>query len=212
MKQIFLSLITITTLLAAASARAADDWIPMFDGKTLDGWKSNEETPDCFSVEDGKLKVSGGRAHMFYVGTDGKATFKNFELKAKVMTLPGANSGIYFHTEFQEKGWPARGFECQVNTTHKDPRKTGGLYAVKDVMNDAPAKDNEWFDYNIRVEGKHVVLKINGKVTADWTEPDDWQPPKNMPGRRISEGTFCLQGHDPKSTTYYKDIAVKRLP
>ncbi len=59
---------------------------------------------------------------------------------------------------------------------------------------------------------QHVAVKINGKVAADWTQPDDWQPPKNMPGRCIAEGTFCLQGHDPKSTTYYKGIMVKPLP
>ncbi|MBI5686568.1 MAG: DUF1080 domain-containing protein [Verrucomicrobia bacterium] len=211
MKHAYFSLLVITMLLAAV-ARADDGWTRMFDGKSLAGWKSNEEVPGCFTVEDGKLKVSGGRAHIFYVGPDGKASFKNFEFKAKVMTTPGGNSGIYFHTEFLEKGWPAKGFECQVNSTHKDPKKTGGLYAIQDVMNNAPSKDNEWCDYSIKVEGKHVVVKINGKVTADWTEPADWQPPKNMPGRRIAEGTFCLQGHDPKSITFYKDIMVRRLP
>ena len=102
----------------------------MFDGKTLNGWKSNEEVPGCFTVEDGKLKVSGGRAHLFYVGADGKAVFKNFEFKAKVMTTPGSNSGIYFHTEFVEKGWPVKGFECQVNVTHKDPKKTAETFRV----------------------------------------------------------------------------------
>jgi hypothetical protein len=212
MKHALLSLITTAALLAAASAHAADGWTSMFDGKTLNGWKSNDEVQGCFTVEDGKLKVSGGRAHLFYVGTDGKATFKNFEFKAKVMTTPGSNSGIYFHTEFVEKGWPPKGFECQVNTSHKDPKKTGGLYAIKDVMNDAPSKDNQWCDYEIKVQGKRVVVKINGKVSADWTEPADWEPPKNMSGRRIAEGAFCLQGHDPKSTTFYKDIRVKRLP
>jgi len=184
----------------------------MFDGKTLNGWKSNEEVPGCFTVEEGKLKVSGGRAHLFYVGPDGKATFKNFEFKAKVMTTPGSNSGIYFHTEFLEKGWPVKGYECQVNTTHKDPKKTGGIYAIQDVMNDAPSKDNEWCDYYIKVQGKRILVQINGKTSADWTEPADWQPPKNMAGRRIGEGTFCLQGHDPKSTIFYKDIMVKPLP
>src|SRR5437879_1265022 len=92
------------TLLAAV--RADDGWISMFNGKDLSGWKSNaatEDKPDekknTFSVEDGKLKVSGGRAHIFYVGPDGNAKFKNFEFKAKMMTMPGANSGIYFHTQ-----------------------------------------------------------------------------------------------------------------
>ena len=210
MKRFFLSLIAITIL--SATAHAADGWVSLFDGKTLDGWKSNNDTPGCFTVTNGTLKVSGGRAHLFYVGPTGKAAFANFEFKAKVMTTPGSNSGIYFHTEFQEKGWPNKGYECQVNTTHSDAKKTGGLYAIKDVMNVAPSKDNEWFEYDIKVEGKHVVLQINGQTTADFTEPEGWNPPAGMSGRRLSSGTFALQGHDPKSTTYYKDIQVKPLP
>jgi len=207
MKHILLSLLAATILCAAEQG-----WISMFDGKTLNGWKSNDEVPGCFSVENGALKVSGGRAHLFYVGPDGKAKFKNFEFKAKVMTTPGSNSGIYIHTEFQDKGWPSKGYECQVNTSHKDVKKTGGLYGIQDVLNNAPSKDNEWFDYYIKVEGKRIIVKINDKITADFTEPENWEPPAKMPGRRLSEGTFCLQAHDPKSTVFYKDIFVRPLP
>lgn len=202
----------LAALMTGVGVRAEEaGWVSMFDGKSLAGWKSNEEVKDVFTVEDGCLKVSGGRAHIFYEGAGG-AKFRNFEFKAKVKTTPGSNSGIYFHTAFQEKGWPSKGYECQVNSTHTDRKKTGGLYAVRDVLDNAPSKDGEWFDYVIRVEGKHITLKIDGKVTAEFTEPDDWTPPKNMDGRRLSEGTFAIQGHDPKSTTYYKDIAVRALP
>lgn len=194
----------------------AEGWISMFNGKDLTGWKSNTPTEgqkeDVFSVKDGELVVSGGRSHLFYAGADGNAKFRNFEFKAKVKTTAGSNSGIYFHTEFQAKGWPAKGYECQVNATHTDPKKTGGLYAVADVLNDAPNKDDEWFDYSIKVEGNHIVVSINGKVTTDWTQPADWTPPANMAGRKIGEGTIALQGHDPKSTTYYKDIQIRPLP
>jgi hypothetical protein len=132
-------------------------------------------------------------------------------LKAEVKTFPHANSGIYFHTRFQEEGWPARGFEAQVNQTHADPKKTGGLYAVKDVMNVPPAADGTWFLYEIIVEGKHVVLKVDGKVTTDWTEPDPPQPPKGMEGRVIGHGTIALQGHDPGSEVHYRNLRIKAL-
>ena len=207
-------------VLCSAVAAAADDrWIAMFNGKDLSGWKSNaanENQPaGVFSVKDGELIVSGGRAHLFYVGADGDAKFKNFEFKAKVKTTPGSNSGLYFHTQFQEKGWPSAGYECQVNATHSDRKKTGGLYAVADVMDNAPNKDGAWFDYAIKVEGKHIVISINGKVTTDWTQPADWDPAKtlsNMPGRKLGEGTFAIQGHDPKSVIHYKDLFIKALP
>lgn len=212
----------LTSLVIAASASAADDWVSMFNGKDLSGWKSNAATDEksdrksgVFTVKDGDLVVTGGRAHLFYVGPDGDAKFKNFEFKAKVKTTPGSNSGIYFHTRFQDSNWPAKGFECQVNATHTDIKKTGGLYAVADVLNTAPHKDNEWFDYSIKVVGRHIVISINGKVTTDWTQPADWDPAKalkNMPGRILGEGTIAIQGHDPKSTTYFKELFIKPLP
>lgn len=209
----------LATLALGAAACAADGWITMFNGKDLTGWKSNTATEnqpaDVFSVKDGELVVSGGRAHLFYVGEDGKASFKNFVFKAKVKTTPGSNSGIYFHTRYEDKGWPSAGYECQVNATHSDRKKTGGLYAVADVMDNAPNKDGEWFDYAIKVDGSHITVMINGKVTADWKQPADWDPAKNlpgMPGRKLGEGTIALQGHDPKSVVHYKDLSIKPLP
>lgn len=213
MKTTFLSLLTVLAM--SAVALAEDGWISMFNGKDLTGWKSNDEVPGVFTVEDGSLKVAGGRAHLFYVGPDGKASFKNFEFKAKFMTTPGANGGIYLHTAYQEKGWPEKGYECQVNATHTDRKKTGGLYAVQDVLDNAPNKDNEWADYYIKVEGKRIIIKINGQTTVDWTQPDDWDPAKalkGMPGRALSEGLIAIQGHDPKSVAFYKDLQIKPLP
>lgn len=213
MKTTFLTLLSVVALSAVAFAE--DGWTSMFNGKDLSGWKSNEEVPGSFTVEDGKLKVSGGRAHIFFVGADGNAKFKNFEFKAKFMTTPGANGGIYIHTTYQDKGWPEKGYECQVNATHTDRKKTGGLYAVQDVLDNAPNKDNVWSDYYIKVEGKHITIKIDGKTTVDWTQPDDWDPAKSlkgMPGRSLSEGTIAIQGHDPKSVAFYKDLEIKPLP
>ena len=194
----------------AAPAADKDGWFSLFDGKTLDGWKVNTENPATFKVEDGCIVTNGPRTHLFYAGPVQNANFKNFEFQCQVMTFPGSNSGVYFHTEYQDKGWPVKGYECQVNNTHSDPKKTGGLYAIKDCM-EAPAKDNEWFTYYIKVEGKHAIIKINGKVTADFTEPDGYAPPKGMEGRKISSGTFAIQGHDPKSKVMFKDIKVKPL-
>lgn len=210
-----IAIFALLSLFVSAAARADEGWVSMFNGKDLAGWKSNEEVPGVFAVENGELKVHGGRAHLFYVGESDDASFKNFEFKAKVKTLPQANSGLYFHTVFQATGWPAQGYECQVNATHKDRKKTGGLYAVQDVLDQAPNTDGEWFDYYIKVEGKHITIKINEVTTVNWTEPDDWDPAvalKNMPGRKLSAGTIAIQGHDPASTVFYKDLFIRPLP
>lgn len=209
--------LAVFAVVGAFSSQAADNdgFVSIFNGQDLTGWKSNEETPNSFVIKDGVLEVVSGRAHLFYVGEKGDAKFKNFEFKAKVKHMPNSNSGIYIHTEYQAEGWPAAGFECQVNsTTHKDPKKTGGLYAVKDVMNTAPVADGEWFDYHIKVEGRRITIRINGEVTTDWTQPEDWNPEtalKNMPGRKLNPagGTIALQGHDPVSVVHYKELQLK---
>ena len=187
-----------------------DGFVDLFDGKSLDDWKIGDNA-DSWSVKDGEIVVHGkGPAHLFYNGPINNHDWKNFHLKAEVLTKPKANSGIYFHTKFQEKGWPDQGFEAQVNQTHGDPKKTGGLYNIKDVMNVAPAEDNKWFVYEIIVEGKHVILKIDGKVTTDWTEAEKPTPPTK--GRIIQHGTIALQGHDPNSECHYKSVKIKALP
>jgi len=184
-------------------------WISLFDGKSLDGWKVGENAA-TFSVENGTIIAHGNTAHLFYEGPVKDHNFKNFEFKADVMTEPGSNSGIYFHTQYQESSWPAKGYEVQVNNSHTDWRRTGSLYAVQDVK-EVYVKDNEWYTESFSVQGKRVIIKINDKVVVDYTEPDNVQRPADMAGRIISSGTFALQGHDPNSKVYFKNIMVRPL-
>ncbi|MCA9239719.1 MAG: DUF1080 domain-containing protein [Planctomycetales bacterium] len=195
---------------AGLSAQAEEGWVSLFNGKDLSGWKVSENK-DTFSVKDGEMVVKGPRAHAFYVGEVGGADFRNFEWKCEIMTKPNANSGMYFHTQYQEEGWPDKGYEAQVNQTHPDPRKTGGLYGAKDVMDKSPVKDNEWFTQHVVVRGKHVTVSVNGKVTCDYTEPEDYTPPSDRPGRVLSHGTIAIQGHDPGSEIHYRKIMIKPL-
>jgi hypothetical protein len=189
----------------------ADGYYSLFDGKSLDGWKA-AENPNVAKVENGELIVGGGpRGHLFYTGPVKNHDFKNFEFRGQVKITPNSNSGIYFHTEFQEKDWPAKGFEAQVcSNNYKDPKKTGSLYAVQNV-DKSDVQDGEWFDYYIKVEGNHIVIKINDKVTADFKQEPGKLPNAGQPGRVISHGTFALQGHDPKSVVHYKNLRVKPL-
>lgn len=190
---------------------AQDGWISLFDGKSLDGWKVGENA-STFSVQNGELVVFGPRAHLYYMGPVQNHVFTNFEWKADVMTFPGANSGMYFHTEYQEGGWPQKGYEVQVNNSHTDPIRTGSLYNIVNVMNVAPARDNAWFTQHIIVQGKKVTIKVDGKTTVEYTEPADVTRPADMKGRLLDKGTFAIQGHDPKSRVHYKNIMVKPTP
>ncbi len=211
----FITLISALLLtVTVAQEKSADGFVSLFDGKSLDGWKANEEDKDknVFSAKDGELIVKGGRAHLFYQGKDGKATFNNFIFKAKVLTKANANSGLYLHTEYQKDGWPSKGYECQVNNSFdKDPRRTGSLYAVQDFK-DVIVKDDVWFDYEIKVEGKHITVSINGKVTADYTEKEGDPRAPDQAARWLKGGTFAIQAHDPGCEVHYKDLKVKVLP
>jgi hypothetical protein len=203
------TLVVLAGCSAAGKATGGKGWISLFDGKTFNGWKISDK-PGTFKIEDGSIVVAGPRSHLYYDGPVMDHNFKNFEVKAQVMTRKGSNSGFYFHTVYQPVGFPDKGFEVQVNNSHTDWKRTAGLYDIVDTR-DVHVKDNEWFTLYIKVEGKHVITKVNNTVVVDYTEPENAVAPKGHPGRLISSGTFALQGHDPKSVVLFKDIMVKPL-
>ncbi len=182
------------------------EWTALFDGKSLDGWKVGENA-NSIRVENGAIVVHGPRAHAYYDGEIANHDFRNFEFQAEVMTTPGSNSGIYFHTAYQDTGWPEKGYEVQVNNSQEDWRRTGSLYNILDVK-ETYVQDNEWYTEYIKVEGKRVIVKINDLVVVDYTEP---VTPLRDEGslRMIGSGTFALQAHDPGSKVYFKNIKVR---
>jgi hypothetical protein len=210
MKRKLVATLTLTALLTAtvhlANAEVEPGFTSLMDGKTFNGWKLAEENQGTWKIEDGAFVAHGSRCHLFYVG-DAKP-FKNFHLKAEVMTEPNSNGGIYFHTKYQAQGWPKSGFESQVNVTHGDWIKTGSLWGVANVGL-TTAQDRKWWTQEIIVQGNSVTVIIDGKKVLEYIEPPGVQPGEFV--RKLSEGTFALQGHDPCSTIRYQNIRVKRL-
>ena len=196
------------------SCKIADDpWIDLFNGNDLEGWIASENA-ESFYVENGLIVADGPRSHLFYNGPVMDATFKNFELKLEIMTTTNANSGVYFHTGFQETGWPAKGYEVQVlnaNATNVDRIKTGSLYAVRNIYKPL-GKDGEWFNMHIIVKGNRIQAFVNGIQTIDYTEPDNVEEVHRSPGRRLPSGTFALQCHGKDEKVYYRSIRVNPLP
>ena len=201
------SLVALATATALYAADSEEGFVQIFDGKTFNGWKIADPEAKSWRIEDGALVANGPRSHCFYVGDE--KPFKDFEYKVDVMTEPGSNGGIYFHTKFQESSWPKAGFECQVNVSHTDWKKTGSLYDIAN-LGVTPAQDNKWWTQHIIVKGNKVTVKIDGKTVLEYNEPPGAQPGKDF-GRKLSEGTFAFQAHDPKSVIRYKNVRVKRL-
>lgn len=201
-------------ILGGCGGESHEEWIELFNGKDLSGWQANE-SPETFKVVDGVLVANGLRSHLFYIGNeDEPAVFKNFELTFDVMTHHLANSGIYFHTAHQQEGWLTTGYELQVNSSHrgaggyKEVKKGGSLYGIRNLYK-AITKDSVWHQFHLLVDGKRIQIKIDDQLVVDYIEPST--PPSEKNTNVLSSGTFALQGHDPESTVYFKNMRVKRL-
>jgi hypothetical protein len=209
-------------LCAAVADRAAEPagvagkggWRELFNGRDLTGWKSNAD-PGAFTVVEGVLKAHAthptNRGHLFFVGqrTEGLELFKNFELEAVVRGEPGANSGIFFHTDMETRDGKLHlknGYEVQLNSSPVEKRKTGSLYEVVDLA-ESPVDESTWFTVYIRVEGQRILVRINDKTVVDYTEPPGVVAQRSAArkGRvlRREGGAIALQAHDDKSTFYF---------
>jgi hypothetical protein len=210
----------VAAALQTAAPAVESGFTSLFNGKDFTGWKISGPA-ETFTIQDGAIVANGPASHAYYDGAFRNHSFRDFELKIDVMTRPGSNGGIYILTELQDPAaglvrasgrFPSKGFEIQVNNSHRDRARTGSLYHVSDVLDTSPAKDDEWFTEHIIVKGETITVNVNGKQTVQWTQPADWTGGREGPGRRITgPGTIALQGHDPNSTVYYKNIRIKPL-
>lgn len=170
-----------------------DGWVSMFDGKTLEGWKASEH-PENWKVVDGAIVGGGPRSHLFWM----KEQCENCEWIATVRVNKGGNSGMFFRTQEIIPAFP-KGYEAQVNTSHKDPVKTGSLYNIKKVFEQLVPNDT-WFTQRIIADGDHIVIKVNGQTTVD------------LHDSTYTKGYIALQAHDPGSVMMYKDLMFRSLP
>ncbi|MFN0075802.1 MAG: DUF1080 domain-containing protein [Prosthecobacter sp.] len=212
-------LLLLTALHFSITALAAEEWQTIFNGKDLSGWRANV-TPESFAVVNGAIRANatGPRAHLFFVGAqrDGFVRFKNFELELTARGKPDANSGIFIHTDDSTRDKVlhlAKGYEIQLNSSAKEKRKTGSLYAIVD-LDKSPVDETQWFRVHITVRDQRITVRINDQQVIDYTEPPGVQRPPERAGRKLDPqgGAIALQAHDPKSVFFFKDIRIKRLP
>ena len=197
-----------------------DGWFSIFDGKTLEGWKSNETT-EGWKVENGCIVGFGERNHLYFM-----REFQDFELKIDVKINKGGNSGVYIKSQWQDATWPTTGFEVQVNSqSQSDPQKTGGLYNIIKIYT-APHADDEWFTMYLTCKDNTLDVRVNDKILYTYVEPvrrrpgqgggqgggGGQTPPITDQNKRMSQkGYIALQQHDPGSTPSFKNIFVKKL-
>jgi len=182
-------------------------WVPIFDGKSLDGWTVLElsKTPggSRWQVKDGVIEGSGLQSMLFSPRGD----YKNFRFRAELKINDGGNSGMYIRTP--KEATFSKGYEIQVNSTHKDPIKTGSVYTYVHVYKQLVPPDTfftqevEAQDVNYR--GKMVTrikVWVNGELLYEFQDHD----------RSWTEGHFAFQQHDPGSRVTIRKVEVMELP
>lgn len=158
----------------AVSARA-EEWVDLFDGRSLNGWRPSENK-DSWKIVNGHLTANGPRSHLFYTGPVRAGDFRNFELEVDLITQPECNSGIYFHTAYQESGFPEKGFEIQINNTARgdggylERKKTASLYGIRNMYKQL-VPDEKPFQIHVSVRGKTVHIRLNNQLLVDYVEP-----------------------------------------
>ena len=179
--------------------KSKDGWIQLFNGKDLTGWRISDNGK--WKVEEGEIVANGPRSHLF---TDQE--FKNFILQGR-----GQNHARQQFRNLLPHEVPGN------RLAGKRPRSPGQREPHRPGQNrqpvqrrqtlQTPAKDNEWWTQTVIVKGRHIIIKVNNEVVVNYTEPQNVKG-----GRKLSQGSFALQAHDPKSVVYYRNIRVKRLP
>lgn len=213
----------------SAADKDATGFVPLFNGKDLTGWKihpmpsgnitevvtiakdgktvgfdgklKDGKTTHLWRVEDGMLIGSGPPSHLFSERDD----YVNFHYRIEAKINDMGNSGQYFRTTFGP-GFP-KGYEAQINATHRDKIKTGSLYIpqLKEVLvlEKASHKPDEFFTQEVICIDDTITIIVNGVKTVDKFKDPEF---------RHKKGHFALQGHDPGTVVTFKKIEVKELP
>lgn len=191
--------------LVSATALRAEDAAGFFNGKDLSGFEGLEKH---WSVKDGALVGSsqpeGIKFNTFLCSTK---KYKDFELTCQVRILNSVgNSGIQVRSEvINKERFVVKGPQCDMGDVYWGSlygEQFGGMMqaAPKEVVTKA-LKKGEFNDYSIRVEGKHVTIKLNGQTTVDADFP-------KLP----DEGIIAFQLHQgPAMEVTFRNIKLKEL-
>jgi hypothetical protein len=160
-------------LLSSASAlsddrpAAPEGFASLFDGKTLDGWKT-VNTKDNFLVKDGILVMNRGGG---WLATE--KPYKDFELRVRYrFVTPGADSGIFIRSGLEGKNWTSKGYQIQNMDNQTLGSVIGMGLPVKakahkpDLVKEIKKPSGEWLDLVILAKGPGVRVSLNGQEVA----------------------------------------------
>jgi hypothetical protein len=196
---------------AAVQAQRAPERVPLFDGKTLEGWQGDAGT---WRVEDGAIvagSLTASVPHNEFLATTRE--YGNFVLRLKVKLLGTegfVNGGVQFRSQrLTDPAYEMIGYQADLGKTYwgtlyDESRRKKTLARPKGDSAERIVRTGGWNDYEIRAEGPRIRLSLNGTQTVDYTERDPRIPQK---------GLIALQVHGGGRTLIaYKDITIEELP
>ena len=221
-----------------ASKKNASEWISLFDGTSLNGWRAynGDEMPPGWMIIDSVLTFTTDQImeeDYDYKGSRdiiyGASEFDNFELYLEWKIPKGGNSGIFYHLKEGYDGPPEVAPEYQLlddknyeevhNYKLKDWQKTGADYAMysPDTSEKILNPIGEWNSSTIVFTSKRVDHWLNGRKVLSfipWSE--DWYKRRNS-GKwsgapdyaKYKTGFIGLQDHG--SNLYFRNIKIKNL-
>lgn len=179
-------------------------WVSLFNGKDLTNWvKVGSEK---WEVEQGAIHGQGVTGQYGYLRTEGK--YRDFHLSLRFKCEADGNSGVFYHSDFAPNSVSiTQGIQVEIDRTIG--KHTGGLYGDGRRWIAWPAAEHEtvirpydWNDMLIKVEGNRTVVRLNGVVVLDFTDP----APKSF------DGYISLQLHSGLlGNMWFKDIFVRSL-
>ncbi len=183
----------------------------LFDGRSFEGWQ--EQTPRTWRIEKGALvggSLDATVPHNDFLSTTKE--FKNFDLRLKVK-LAGTgfvNGGIQLRSQrlkdpaYEMTGYQADMGEGYWGSLYDESRRNKTLAHPHAAVIKQIVKTNDWNDYIIRCEDRHIRLWLNGVQTVDYTEEDQTIPLSGLIGLQIHGGG--------KAEASYRDITLAELP
>jgi hypothetical protein len=213
--------------LASPLAAAEGDWISLFDGKTLNGWKPSTVGTAKYTVVDGTIhgETVEGSPNTFLLS---EGQYGDFELEFEVKVHDSLNSGVQIRSREKTEadlastgkdGKPAKdlarffGPQCEIEAS---PGQAGYIYGEatglgwlspepqqKPEASHSHMKNGEWNSFRIVAKGARIQTFINGQPVADLTHEGIYQShPK---------GHIGLQVHGIKAGTGPYDVAWRNL-
>jgi hypothetical protein len=198
-------LLLVSAGIRPSAASQEEGWISLFDGTTLSGWTmgGGKAGTSKWEVVDGAI-VGSGTASMLY---SPKGKYKNFRFRAEIKINDHGNSGLYFRSPTSDGDF-SKGYEAQIDSTHRDPIRTGSIYGFLHIYKQLVPPDT-WFTYEVECVDKewrglkvpHIKVSVNGELLFQFIERT----------KAWDKGYFAFQQHDPGSKVEIRKIEVKEL-